>query len=362
MSFKPVFIVGEMGRGGQERQLTYLLNEIKREGQSCALVIWEPSDKYLDDIVALQSIGVEILRHTEPGVLRKIVKTRKFIKDNSGTLLQSFSFYMNFYAWLIGLFSRIPAIGAIRNRLFITHESDGIIRFFLSSLFPRKKITNNRLFKEGLKFPLINLLFRNTIIVTNQLDMSGRAYCKPNLSSVIKTCSVGRLYPEKNLFKLIDSISNMIEDGYLINHRHAGKGPLLKSLEAYVIEKKIESHFHFIGELGNVEYFLRSSDVFLHSARVEGYPNVIMEAMANSKPIITTRCGDAEDLVESDFNGFCVSIGNVEAFSIKLKYLLDNQGLIEKFGRNSFNLAREKFNLPNLRIDTFNAYRNFGIK
>lgn len=359
---KPVFIVGEMGRGGQERQLRYLLNEIRKKDQSCALVIWEPSEAYLKDVRELESIGISVLRHSESSIMKKLRNTRSFIKEQEGTLLQSFSFYLNFYAGILGILCGIPAIGAIRNRLFITYESDGGIRFFLSSVLPRLKISNNRLYQKGLSFPFLKLLYRRTQVVTNQLDMTPNSYLRKTPSDIIQTCSIGRLYPEKDLFLMVDAISRMIADGNSIQHKHAGKGPLLEELKSYVSSKGIEDYFNFVGELEDINEFLASSDLFLHSSRAEGYPNVIMEAMANGKPILTTRCGDAEDLVINDLNGFSVPVGDIDQYTEKLIYLVRNADKLEEFGRNSFKLAKEKFAIENLLLDTYAAYEKFGIR
>lgn len=361
MSIKPIFIVGEMGRGGQERQLRYLLKEIRKAGKNCSLVVWEPSERYLKDIQEIEALGVRVLRHSHSGLRQKLSVTRRFVREESGSLLQAYSFYLNFYTCILGILCGIPAIGAVRNRLFITYESIGFLRFFLSSLFPRKKISNNRLYQKGIRFPFLNAMYRHTLIVTNQLDMAGKDFQYRPVSHQIISCSIGRLYPQKDLFLLIDAIAAIRSEGLGIEHRHAGKGPLLNELKKYALKRGVEDCFLFVGELDNVDEFLSDSSLFLHSSIAEGYPNVIMEAMANGKPILTTRCGDAEDLIEEGFNGFTVPIGDLKAFTEGLHYLIEHVNELNQFGQNSFTLAKKKFDLKNLMLDTYKAYANFNL-
>lgn len=361
MSIKPIFIIGEMGRGGQERQLRYLLKEIKEAGNECSLVVWEPSEKYLKDIQEIESLGVKVLRHSHSGLSQKLRKTRRFVRVERGSLLQSYSFYLNFYTAILGILCSIPVIGAVRNRLFITYESCGLLKFFLSSLLPRKKISNNRLYQKGIRFPFLNVIYRHTMIVPNQLNMAGKVFHSRPLSDHLISCSIGRLYPEKDLFLLIDAIAAIRSKGLQIEHRHAGTGPLLGELKKHAQERGVADCFTFVGELQNIDEFLTNSSMFLHSSRAEGYPNVIMEAMANGRPILTTRCGDVEDLVLEGFNGYTVPIGDLNGFTQRLRYLIEHRDKLNQLGENSFTLAKQKFDMKNLMLDTYKAYTEFNL-
>jgi len=359
---KPVYLVGEMGRGGQERQLRYLLLEWRKLNQPCGLIIWVTNKEYDADLKELLEAGVDVLSLESIGLINKFRLGRKFIKSNGGTLLHSYTFYLNFYTSILGWLCGIPAIGGIRNRLLITLELSGQMRFILSSLFPRKKIANNRLYQRDLRFPFSNWMYKNTQIVTNQLDMKNRPLVPVNPKNPIQSCSVARLYAEKDIPMLIEALRRAKLAGFKFKHRHAGKGPLLDTLLSQVALAGLDEDVEFVGELENTKEFVQSADIFLHSARSEGYPNVIMEALANGRPVLTTQCGDAEDLVQNGVNGYCVPVGDIGTYTEQLKLLLQNPEGLRKMGSESYRIAMENFNLTKLAHDTRQAYFNFEIE
>lgn len=56
-------------------------------------------------------------------------------------------------------------------------------------------------------------------------------------------------------------------------------------------------------------------DVYLVSARDEGGPKAVLEAMATGVPLVSTRVGQAADLVEDGANGFLVDVEDAEGLA-----------------------------------------------
>ena len=351
-----------MGRGGQERQLRLLLSELRKYNIECGIIVWNTDLKYNTDLCEIKNIGVYVLTLPEVSNKDKILRSRQFIKNYNATSLHSFTFYLNFFTSLICFNSDTFPIGGIRSRLILLNKVSGSLRFFLCSLFPRSKISNNRIFLMGLKYPFLSFLYDRTEIVTNQLSMENRIYNEPDIGDVIKTRSLSRLYPEKDLFMLLEVLDYLNKKGFKVQHEHAGNGPLKDALELEIAKSGLSGIVKFVGEIDNIEEFLQSGNIFLHTAKSEGYPNVIMEAMAIGRPIITTKCGDAEDLVIEGLNGFLTQIGDVKDFANKLLYMLENREYIKKMAMSSFLIAQEKFTLSQLPKATILAYKEFGIK
>lgn len=68
-------------------------------------------------------------------------------------------------------------------------------------------------------------------------------------------------------------------------------------------------------------------DAYLVSARQEGGPKSILESMAKGVPIVSTRVGQASELIEHGKNGWLCNVGDVEEMSRGLQEVYRNEGL-----------------------------------
>ncbi|MGW8122582.1 glycosyltransferase family 4 protein [Roseivirga echinicomitans] len=355
------FIVGELGKGGQERQLLYLLKELNNQGYYTALIIWNYEPKmraYLEQPGVHQT---KVLLLEKESRFVKLVKARKFLTSNCITSIQSFSFYLNFYVFLICLFKKLKPIGAIRNRLMMMYTSQSSLSFWLCSIFPRRKISNNRDYMRGFDSLIVKCFYADTEIVFNHLNIDNFKYSFPESYTIIRTASIGRLYPEKSIDTLILVIKELKQAGFNVKHQHAGGGPLLDSLQTLLQDNDLKDSFEFVGELEDIGSFLKDKHIVIHSSIFEGFPNVLMEAMACGKPIVSTDCGDARHLVQTRVNGFIVDVNDVDALVKSLITLIVNQKLMVSFSEAGRRLAEKNFNLTTLVDQTFQAYHKLKV-
>lgn len=323
------------------------------------VIVWNHAagDRYAE---AFEALGINLVKFdSTAGTLHKLNVCRKKIREHAPQTLQSFTFYLNFYAWLICLFTQTLSIGGIRNRMVIHLERSGKLTGTLAAIFPQAKISNNHLYLEGMpKGWLYNRLKQHTLIVTNHLDISEYAVSalqEADLSPV-QTASIGRLYGEKRVDLIIEVIRDLVKQQINVKHVHAGDGPEKEKLAALVAEYGLNDHFFFAGELSDVSLFLSGKYLFIHAADYEGYPNVIMEAMACGKAIVSTDCGDTGFLVANNINGYLAPTGDSRQLSKHVSYLVQHPEVNASMGRLSRTKAEQLFDLNHLLNDTQNAY------
>ncbi len=97
----------------------------------------------------------------------------------------------------------------------------------------------------------------------------------------------------------------------------------------YSVHLKKESSqiddFTFLGFQSNPYPYLKFCDVFVLSSRMEGFPNVVLEAMCFNKPIASTKCVDViNDIISNGTNGYTCDIDNAEALA---KAMIDANSL-----------------------------------
>ena len=96
---------------------------------------------------------------------------------------------------------------------------------------------------------------------------------------------------------------------------------LVRSLEKLVKELNISSQVDFIGFKSNPYPYMHQADLFVLSSRYEGFPNVVLEAMACGIPIVAFDSpGGITEIIIDGINGFSACYLDIE--NLKDKILL----------------------------------------
>ena len=139
MNCRLLYLVGQLGLGGYERQLYYLLQAMDRERFRPAVAVWNSAhwDIYASQIRAL---GVPLFSFPAScSRAAKLTILRRLVRDLAPELLHSYSFYTNFAAWWGTLGSRAIPLGSIRNNFFSERENAGRVLGRLSARWPATK-------------------------------------------------------------------------------------------------------------------------------------------------------------------------------------------------------------------------------
>lgn len=128
-----------------------------------------------------------------------------------------------------------------------------------------------------------------------------------------------------------------------------GDGDERKSLQSRVNNFGIQARVHMPGSVGNISDWYNASDIFVLSSLVEGFPNVLLEAMAYGLPCISFDCNTGpREMIEHNKNGLLVAPAEKsEGLAAAIKKLIDNPDLRENISSKSRNI-RDKFSINNI--------------
>lgn len=131
-------------------------------------------------------------------------------------------------------------------------------------------------------------------------------------------------------------------------------GPIIEQDNAdYILDKGKELKcFSYLGELSQDETrrLMYGSDIFLNTSISEGMSGAILEAMAESLPVIATRNSGNASLIINNKNGFLVPLDCLNVLKDKILCLISDQNLRNKIGKAG-NMMVKKNHSSELEID-----------
>lgn len=157
---------------------------------------------------------------------------------------------------------------------------------------------------------------------------------------------VGRVVPAKGLRELTAAWLDLARVEPHVQLAVVGHGPLLQELAAQAAAAECAKSFHAPGALpaGDVATWMQACDVFCLPSHTEGYPNVLVEALACGRPVVATPVGGVNEIVDRD-NGLLTPVGDAARLRAALQAALsrpwDESALSRRFARSWDDVARE---------------------
>jgi glycosyltransferase involved in cell wall biosynthesis len=160
---------------------------------------------------------------------------------------------------------------------------------------------------------------------------------------------VGRFAKEKNPHIPILIVKTLKKKGYNVNLSLVGDGELKANMEELIQKLGLNENikmFGWIKDRRKLFEILRESDILVFTSKPgEGLGLVILEAMSQGLPVITTKCGGPEEVIEDGINGYLVDYSTDEdiknQFVEKIEFLIKHPEIYEKISKNNLEKAKE---------------------
>jgi glycosyltransferase involved in cell wall biosynthesis len=136
-------------------------------------------------------------------------------------------------------------------------------------------------------------------------DVAGAPW--PAIPWRLRLAWAGRLAPGKGLEVLLDALALLVareEPGHRVELVVTGDGPARGSLEERASRLGIADRIHWLGYVADRATYmdaLASCDLFVFPSPAEGFPKVILDAMAVGLPVVATPVGQVQRLMSGGF-------------------------------------------------------------
>ena len=269
--------------------------------------------------------------------------TRFFTKENFN-IVQVHSFTASIIGLIAARLARIPI------RIFSGHHShevplhnnkkltlvDGFFSKRMANrvLSPSEQMKDIFIEYEGVPEERIKVVPHGMNLEAWRAKADGKTNIKKELDIEDKIVfgAVGRLFWIKGLDKLIEAFAAIAEKRKDIVLLIAGDGSDKEKLQSLINSLNMSEQILLIGRRKDIANVMSSFDVFVHPALAESFGQVFTEIFALGKPIVSTRVGVANEIIEDGKNGFLVNPGSTKELQTALEKMLDQQNDWEKMG------------------------------
>jgi len=357
---KLIILINSLESGGAERVVSNLLNTWAKKYDCYLIMIHNYQFYEIDNKIKIISLD-------EP-------------KDLSG----------------IKKFLRLPILAYKLSKLIKEYKFDKVISFLtranyinvLSNIFIKHKIIINERAMPSLQYQyglngtinrfLIKYLYHkadlclsnshgNMMDLKNNFNVTNLAYNHNtfNLDMIEKKkkkeieiekkrftfVTVGRLDKGKNHKLIIDAIKDIDADLWII-----GDGELKEEFQSYIKQHNLNHKVYLFGKKENPFAYISKAECFVFASNHEGFPNVLVEALACELPIISTDCQSGpreilapnsdisfqlENNIELAEYGILTPIKNVDKLQEVMNLMINDESLRKNYQEKAKHRAKD---------------------
>jgi glycosyltransferase involved in cell wall biosynthesis len=345
------FIVGQLGLGGAEQQLYYLLSCLDRS-RFCPIVIslGARADEYWAQ--PIKSLGIPLWHIGRSlGYAGRAIQIATLLRSKKIQVVHGWVFHANPYAAMAGRLAGVPLrLGSIRGS-YEGIPRDKLVRWMgyrgLDILITNSAIAAAQVCKFRRTRALVRVV-PNGIHIPRQVTQTERSRLKVELgfsNTHLLIGSIGRLDSNKNHAMLLHAFATLTEKWPALRLVIIGNGPLKSQLAAVAEQLGIAEKVYLPGAIPLAARYLPAMEVCCLTSYTEGMPNLIMEAAAAGLPVVSTTCGGSVELIESGTTGFLVSPNSAADMSRYLDLLLADAEQCRRMSQAGREKMRREFSV-----------------
>lgn len=167
---------------------------------------------------------------------------------------------------------------------------------------------------------------------------------------------VSRLTQQKQPEHLVDIYYKLKQAGIKEKLYFIGDGEKKEIIKQKIKEYNLENDIILLGQIENPYPFFKNAKLFVHTAKYEGLPTVLLESLALGTPVVSYDCptGPRDILGKNNEYGELISLNDKDMFVEKVLELMNSKEKYEKYKKlsliraNDFSMENNKVKLKEL--------------
>ena len=223
---------------------------------------------------------------------------------------------------------------------------------------------------ERWKNRLIELGCREQKIVVHRMGIDTSKFCylprKPGKDGKVRLLTIARLIEKKGVQYAVQAVADVLKRYSNIEYNIVGDGPVKNTLEDLIKGLNIGNNVKLLGwrQQEEIIELMKNTDILIAPSVVsedgdeEGIPVVLMEALAQGMPVLSTQHSGIPELVQDGESGFLVPERNVNALAEKLAYLVKHPEIWSAMGQAGREYVEKCYNIDTLNDKLVDLYQH----
>lgn len=349
---KILFLIASLRMGGAERVASTLCNHWAGDQHTVTLVTLDSQDQdfyqshslikryALDSYKSKRSILDKVSTN-----FSRIFKIRKIIQENQPDVVVAFMEVANFLAIIASLGTGIPVIISERTYPPYFHDGDwfDIAKrqvYKLASGFVAQTDKIADWARSFMPAKPIHILVNPLAAKALNTDLG---LARDNI-----ILGLGRLHPDKGFDLLIEAFKLCHQRFPDWKLQIVGSGAEQQKLMQLIASYGLTNQVELCGETDAPSQMYAQAKIYVLSSRVEGFPNVLIEAMANGLAVTSFDCNNGPaDIIDNEVNGLLVANGQIDALALAMQRLMADDDLRDRLGSEAIKI-KSKYDLENI--------------
>ena len=342
MNKKTIIVVTEtMGVDGPERVLSALVNEWHKTGYTIKVVVTRAEMREatysIDSDIEIHHIHA----HSQGGVMARFNEAkelRKYLKQYPDAVCVSLMISTSF--------SLAMASIGLKNRIILSERNDpNQVPFTKVQRKMRDlsmELADACVFQtEDAKAYFSTKVQNKGVIIHNPINPVLPERFEGERRKVF--VAAGRLAKQKNYPVMLKAFAEVVKDYPEYKLKICGEGPEREELEQMIQSLGIADNVEMSGFSNNVYQEMVDCTAYVSSSDYEGMSNSMLEALAMGLPVICTDCpiGGARTVIQDKQNGILVPVGDADAFSKAMKFVIETPEAADAMGQKAYELRNQ---------------------
>jgi len=254
---------------------------------------------------------------------------------------------------ILCLLMRLPLVATLHGRVDINPNErfvaikQKIMRMGVTQLIAVSRDLAHYIETRGLfSTRAIDVIYNGVAQQRYHKNMTGRLRSDLNIpADAVMIGSLGNIRPAKSYETLISAVAEAKNPQLHFVIAGHQKKDLMEKLNAQMHALGVAGQMHFIGFYDNTPEFLAQMDLFVLSSSSEGFSIATIEAMASKLPVIATRCGGPEEILEHNVTGYLVPVNAPAELAAAINYVVNHPDQAERMANAGYEHMCNTFSL-----------------